>query len=142
MLLDCPFPDAFLTKNVLHYWEQIFLFVVMVSMHELVPRERVPNEARIVAFSDVWCLEVDRVEATEDRIVYKRHMRRASNEGIVLDSIRCQIRSQSYNAVEQTYRNDHTFPVVNCGVETSGIGPSAHCFVGAVAFAIEDWKLE
>jgi hypothetical protein len=77
-------PDPFRAQYFLDFGEQLCFLVVVMALHESIPRERVPNKCSFVLLFHVRCLLVDGVVAAQYRVVDMRHVCCARGKDICL----------------------------------------------------------
>jgi len=77
-------PYALLVKDMLDLGEEFCFLVVVMAFHKPVPGEAVANKVRVVLGKNVWCLKIDRVEATKDGIVQQGHVGSAFGPYVIL----------------------------------------------------------
>jgi hypothetical protein len=80
----CVYPDCRILQQLFNFWKERSLLIASVCFHELVPRQAVADEARLVNITDVEGLVVDGIVASEDGVVHVTHMAGTSSEHVFL----------------------------------------------------------
>lgn len=84
MLLVRLSEDLLVLQQFLNLGEQGLLLVVVVRLHEFVPRQTIANKVGLVRISYVGGLVVDGIVAAENSVVEQRHVCRTGGEEICL----------------------------------------------------------
>ena len=85
VLLVRVFGNRLVVQELLSLRKETRVFVVGMSLQEFVPCQTIPDKVRLVGFSYVWCLVIDGIVPSEDRVVHHTHVTRTTREHVVLN---------------------------------------------------------